>query len=142
MAQGLSASALLKRRSPVACPAGYKRPGGCPTACIRLGFGGKDDPMVQGRMQVFTSWLEKVAHMPERMGAIEIVWSRAVTHLQADARHWGRVKGLIGPVVACLMDLHWDPIGPASWGTPRGEVLHVLELDREHLLNFEIKQAL
>eukprot|EP00959_Pyramimonas_sp_CCMP1952_P014556 308428-Pyramimonas_sp.AAC.1 len=40
------------------------------------------------------------------------------------------------------MDLLWAPLGPTSWRTPRGEVLHKLGLGREHLLNFEIGQAL
>eukprot|EP00959_Pyramimonas_sp_CCMP1952_P239373 5002479-Pyramimonas_sp.AAC.1 len=62
-----------------------------------------------------------LSHMPERMRAIEIVWRNAVAHLQAAVRHWARVKGLIGAVAASLMDLHWEPLGPVSWGPPRGE---------------------
>eukprot|EP00959_Pyramimonas_sp_CCMP1952_P306693 6418535-Pyramimonas_sp.AAC.1 len=49
---------------------------------------------------------------------------RTVAHLEADVRRWARVKGLIGAVVACLVDLERrGPLSPGAWRAPSGETL-------------------
>jgi hypothetical protein len=106
---------------------GVRKSGGCLTTALAITFEPGNDPAQAFPISLLQVWCKLWASDPKWQAAISEVWDR--TRKRLESKHLGRwngVTGHIGAVIATLLDLGWDPVGPATWKDNRG---HLCALD-------------
>ena len=68
--------------------------------------------------------------------------SRTVRSLRANPKPWLKVKGTMSAVVATLLEVHWNPAGPALWVDNDGEIFDLDTCDRDRLVEYALRGAL
>ena len=140
-AQGLAPSTLRTLRSQVAGMSGCKYPGGCATTTIRLAYGEEADPHIFGCLQLFKEWFALVKELEPQRAALNLAWTRLVRQLRDAPSRWGRIKGTVSAVIATLLDLEWDPVGPGHWTDLDGAEYDLVKCDPDELIDYAIAGA-
>ncbi len=140
-AQGLAPSTLKRLRAQVAGMSGCKHPGGCSTTAIRLAYDETADPHHYGRTQLLREWLHLYTELQDQRGALALTWRRITAQLRSSPRPWNKVKGPVSAVVATLLDLEWDPVGPGLWRDLDGAEYNLEKDDPDELIDYAIAGA-
>ena len=92
----------------------------CLTTLLQLELG-PADPAVQAPFDVFESWFDLLAQerTHQRLGS---TWNNAVRRLKdrPPDKRWRGIIGITTATVATLLDIGWNPVGPADWISDEG----------------------
>ena len=109
---GMAPAVVQQLRQDFSQAALARKPGGCTTTTWHLIFGEDSDPYIRMRVELLQSWMDALHGTDIDMQVIRRVWLKKYVLLRRVAGRWNRVSGIIGAVVATLLDLRWKPATP------------------------------
>ncbi len=139
--QGFAPTTLRKLRGQVSGMTGAKFPGGCTTTVLRPTFGESSDPFVYGRIQLLEEWVNMLDALSVEYRALELAWKKLAADLASRTRRWVKAKGMVGAVIATLLDLDWNPLSPDRWVDNDGEEYCLQTGDPDLLINYALRGA-
>ena len=114
-AKGVPPGQLQAYRALMAKTLAIQRNGGCTTTGISLVLGPKRDPVFQVALETCQLWFDLWQHLPKSHMLIESMWAKVLPTLRNPPTRWKNVQGPISALIATLLDLGWDPLGPLNW---------------------------
>ena len=112
---GMAPNAIRARKGRMARCSGVWKPGCCGTTALVLAFGRFSDPRVTLPLQLFEMWLDILGREPQLVHTLGRAWELAVARLKRAKTRWLAVRSHLEAVVASLLDLGWEPLGPFHW---------------------------
>ena len=139
-ALGMAPSTLKAIRGRMATAGGHVKQGGCTTTALALEGDEDKDPAVSVHIDILLMWMSVSRELKSMKKAVETVWEKWRTRLQNGKSRWNKVTGHMAAVVATLLQIEWEPLGPWKWRSPDGQTWEVDPWHEE--IREELKETL